>query len=1386
MDTRVSRCFFLIAIAPVALVTAQAFGGCVSFMAPVNYAAGANPASVAVGDLDGDGKADLATTNPLIANGADGVAVLIGAGDGTFKPPVSYDAGNSPYAIVIGEINGDGKPDIVVSNLSADAVSVLLGNGDGTFGAPAHYGVGSRPGISGSLAIADFNGDGKADIVTANGDSGTVSILLGMTGGTFAAAINYPTVSDAIFVAAGDFNRDGKADLAVDSWVSDNVSILIGNGDGTFQSPLAYSTGSDSRSLAVSDFDGDGIVDLAFSSSFLPGWGNGAFKGPRGIVTPHSWWVVTADFNGDGKADLAVPGGIVLGNGDGTFASPIAIPSIGSEFAVGDLNGDGKPDLFGVTSTPENTGIVAVLINTSNCADACAMFGQSDTLNTASNPEGIAAGNITLEAGLDLAVVHNAGNTVSVWHGFGNGSFLMPLGYAVGTSPVAVVIGDFNGDGKADLAVANSGSDDVSILLGGGDLTFLAAVNYNVGVRPFSIAVGDLNGDDREDLAVANFLSGNISVLLGNGNGTFGSAVHYAAGSNPASVAIADLNRDGKADLAVACNGSDNVSVLRGNGNGTFETAVAYAAGSAPVSIAIGDFNRDGKPDLAVVNTASANVSVLAGAGDGTFSAAVNYGVGTAPRAVVIGDVSRDGIADLAIMNFGSNNVSILRGVVDGTFLPAVNFATGAGPFSAAIADLDRDGNLDLAITNHDSNTISILLDRCAPPDLRLTKAHTGDFIQGQSGTYTLTVKNVGLGPTNGTVFVRDFVPLGFHVAGMEGAGWSCGLVTCSRSDVLSPGSEFPPVFFKVNIASNADPSITNIASVWGGGDDSQYSTTDPTAITGVSDLTVVKTHAAPFVQGQSGTYTIVVFNQGGGPTTGTVTMTDTLPAGLVATGIAGPGWSCDLGTLTCTRSDPRAGGSNFPGITLTVDIAADAPPVLINTVSVSGGGETNVLNDTGADSTTITQVSDLSIVKTHSGYFYRGQSSATYTLVVHNAGPSASPGFLTVHDALPAGLGLTPITLSGVGWLCTLSSLTCTRNSPAPVGASYPPITLTVSVARNASAAVTNTATVTIGGDPNLSNNTTSDSLEIFSPPPHGDFDSDRRSDVIWRNRSTGQSAIWLMDGVTILSPAMLPLVPDPAWTIAGSGDFDGDRKADLIWVHAATGKVVIWLMDGASLRSASVVTTLETTAWKVGGVGDINNDGRSDVIWSNNSTGQTVAWMMDGVTISSCRWLITMPDLHWKIAAVGDFFGDGTADLLWRHDTTGDNLFWWFFQGGFDTHTTTSVADLSNKVVGSGDVDGDGRSDVVWWNEATGDVVVWFIDSGHDAIGKAITTVTDVHWNPMAVGDFDGDGKADIFWQNTASGETVVWLMDGQTIRQATHVTPVSDLNWMVIAPK
>jgi len=267
----------------------------------------------------------------------------------------SFEAGSAPFSVAIGDLNGDGKPDMAVANYSSRAVSVLLGRGDGRFAAKVDFLTGSFPR---SVAIGDVSGDGKQDLAVANNDAGTVSVLLGQGDGSFGAKVDYGTGSQPYSVAMGDVSGDGKLDLGVANSGSSTVSVLLGHGDGRFGVKADFRVGSAPLSVAIVDVSGDGKPDLvtvnggSSSASVLLGKGDGSFGASVGYATgntPQS--VAIGDVSGDGKPDLAVANSgsntvsVLLGNGDGSFGARMG-DGTGSVAESGPIAKANDPDPF--------------------------------------------------------------------------------------------------------------------------------------------------------------------------------------------------------------------------------------------------------------------------------------------------------------------------------------------------------------------------------------------------------------------------------------------------------------------------------------------------------------------------------------------------------------------------------------------------------------------------------------------------------------------------------------------------------------------------------------------------------------------------------------------------------------------------------------------------------------------------------------------------------------------------------------------------------------------------------------------------------------------------------------------------------------------------------
>jgi hypothetical protein len=356
--------------------------------------------------------------------------------------PISI-GGSHAYSVATGNLNGDANLDLAVASDSSNEVTILLGDGSGAYSEPAGSPI-TTPNVTNatSVAIGNLNGDANADLAVSNYGSNTISILLGDGSGAFSAAAGSPVATGGVgaeSVKIGNLNGDANADLAVANLASSNVSILLGNGSGGFTaaagSPVATG-GTNPTSVAIGNLNGDPSSDLAVSNansnniSILLGNGSGGFSAAAGSPRPAS------------------------GSGDAVNLQSIAI---------GDLDGDADADLVTANRQTDNYSILL--------GDGSGGFLQSpasDGFTGGTDPTSVAIGDLDGDAKPDLAFANEGTDNVSVLLNSGTGSFSPAVGSPFGTfgdGPRFVVIGDLNGDPSADLVAVNSISNDVSILL---------------------------------------------------------------------------------------------------------------------------------------------------------------------------------------------------------------------------------------------------------------------------------------------------------------------------------------------------------------------------------------------------------------------------------------------------------------------------------------------------------------------------------------------------------------------------------------------------------------------------------------------------------------------------------------------------------------------------------------------------------------------------------------------------------------------------------------------------------------------------------------------------------------------------------------------------------
>jgi hypothetical protein len=590
-----------------------------NFAAKVAYSATAKLLLSAVGDLNGDGRLDVVA---LSQDGNANVFINSSPTAGNFSQQQSYQTQHDLQDVELGDINGDGRLDVLLSENDAQAVAVLLGQGLGTFAAPVGAFSGNNPS---KLLPVDFNHDGRLDVVSANSGANTVAVLASACPQSCAAWLSSSTFvlsAPALQVAAGDFDRDGRLDVLVKTGSSLLVSLQQPAG-GYFNTALNYSA--------------------------------------TGVTGP----MAVADFNADGKLDVLAAGStsvaLFLGQGDGNFAAPSSTTSTVplTDLAVGDVNADGKLDVVGVSAA---SSTVVVLLGNGN--------------------------NVTPFAAAQSLTVPSAGQ------------------------PCSVALGDVDRDGHRDIVAGLRDVNQVMVFLGQNANTFAAGVALSTSAPNNGVALSDFNHDGQLDVLATN--PNSVDLLVNNGSMTF-TPVPQILGIHYSKPVLGDFNRDGNADLMVLDPASHLINFLPGNGNLGFFPPQTIASAGITSGFVTADFNADRKLDLLTYDPNNAVVVQTNGCAvpctTNAFAAAITQSTGAAATDVKIADINSDGWGDLIALQGTTPTLQVFYGGVSGVpYTPTQTFTLPYVAQNLAVADLNGDGQLDVVVTHPNNTFFSVLM----------------------------------------------------------------------------------------------------------------------------------------------------------------------------------------------------------------------------------------------------------------------------------------------------------------------------------------------------------------------------------------------------------------------------------------------------------------------------------------------------------------------------------------------------------------------------------------------------------------------------------------------------------------------------------------------------
>ncbi len=1393
-----------------------------SLATSVSYTTGAQPFSIAIGDLDNDGKLEIATAN----YGSNSVSVFrntSSTGTISFASNVEFSTGSNPVSVAIGDLDGDGKPDLAVANGGGSSASILRNTSTpgsittGSFATNVDFFAGVSPF---SVAIGDLDGDGKPEVAIANGGSSTVSVLRNtstsgsIASSSFAASVNFTTGAGPQCVVIGDLNSDGKPEVVTVNYDANSISIFRNTSTSgsittsSLASPIEFGAGGvNPKSIAIGDLDGNGKLDLAVAHrtsnaiSVFRNIGTGSTISYASNVnfstSPFPFSVAIGDLDGDNKPDLAtanffsasltvirnnkITQGITFGSiptmvtGDAPFALlastssglPLSFSSSNTGIATvagnivtilragtvtitasqaGDATYSAAEDVtqtlvinvippptitsFAPLSGPVGTSMTITGTNfSSTLTNNIVFFGATQATVTAATstqltvtvPAGATYSPISvLNKDKSLTAFSKASFTPTFTPAISTFNFSPKLEIVTGANARGVAISDLDGDGIPDLAVANL-NGGLSILHNNGTTGKLGRATFSqlhLSASPTDVIIGDFDSDGKPDLATPNEALYVYSNSSSGGIFSSNSPIKFPIHTNTYSLADGDLDGDGKLDLLVVSRDAKTVSVLRKkneNGaiaSGSFENLVDFTAGTFPFFVAIGDLDGDGKLDLAVTDAKDSTVSVYRNTStpgtidNNSFAARVNFKLAASLHGIAIGDLDGDGKQDIAVAGTNANKLFVLRNTGTSGTMSASSFAT---------ATAFNTGTSPEGVTIGDLNGDS-------KPELVVTNFDSNNVTvftnTSTAGSITLFVGGTlltGFAPTYSAIgdINNDGKP------DIAVANYTSNTVTVFGNDIKLE-QEITNFYPTDEIILGATYKLSGTAT---SGLAITYVSSDPSiaSITG-SELTAHKL----------GTITITANQAGDAHYNAATSVTQTLTVNTLPTITSIAPLTGSVGstiTITGTNFDATAGNNIvFFGAAKTIAKTATSTQL---TVAVPTGAT----------------FAPLTIVNATNGL--QASSSAFFE-------PTFIPnkGSITVSDFSPKvdfanNDGSYMVAMGDLDGDGKTDLVTTNYNSN------------TISIYHNTSSS----GTISTSSFASKINFTTSGSPTSVAI---GDLDGDGKLDIAVSNYDPHSISIYYNNSTSgnITINSFLPnvdLVADFNPYNLAIGDLDNDGRADLIFIDNGVISAYRNIGSKGSITSNSFsqkVDVITTNSANAINIGDLDGDGKLDLIVGDYNTNVvsvyrniSTAGSLSASSFSATLDLTTTNQNTPYSISLGDLNGDTKLDIaaglsdtnvsVYQNKSTTGSL---SFSSNVDFMTPSSYPTIA-----LADMNGDGKLDLVTGNYDTNTVSIFAnIGTGGTISNSSFSANVDFATGSqpaiIAIGDLDGDGKSDI----------------------------------------